>query len=76
MSAARFDDGGGVAIAERLVATGLAPSKGEARRLIKGGGARLDDAVITDETALVHATSGTTLKLSAGRKRHALVRVS
>jgi tyrosyl-tRNA synthetase len=76
ISAARFGDGGGVAIVELLVTSGLAPSKGEARRLIKGGGARLDDAVITDEAALVHAASGTTLKLSAGRKRHALVRVS
>ncbi|MEI6557384.1 MAG: tyrosine--tRNA ligase [Rhodospirillaceae bacterium] len=62
-------------VVELLVAAGLAASKGEARRLIKGGGARLDDAAITDEAAAVEAAAGVTLKLSAGKKRHALVRL-
>jgi tyrosyl-tRNA synthetase len=68
--------GGGAAVVDLLVAAGLAASKGEARRLIKGGGARLDDVVVADEAALAPASAGATLKLSAGRKRHALVRVT
>jgi tyrosyl-tRNA synthetase len=56
---------------------GLAASNGEARRLIKGGGGRLNNAVITDETRPITAAdadSNGVIKLSAGKKRHALVR--
>jgi len=56
---------------------GLASSNGEARRLIKGGGGRLNDAVVTSETQLITAADldgDGVLKLSAGKKRHALVR--
>jgi tyrosyl-tRNA synthetase len=52
---------------------GLAASNGEARRLIRGGGARLNDVVIADEGFLV--TPAAELKLSAGKKQHVLVRV-
>ncbi len=55
-----------------FVRAGLAASNGEARRLIRGGGARLDDVAITDEAMLVTAPA----KLSAGKKQHVLVRVS
>jgi len=51
---------------------GLAASGGEARRLIRGGGARLNDAVLSDEARII--TSLVTIKLSAGRKSHVLVR--
>ena len=54
---------------------GLATSNGEARRLIKGGGAKLNDQTITEETQLISATGGV-LKLTAGKKRHLLVRVA
>ncbi|WGF89007.1 tyrosine--tRNA ligase [Marinivivus vitaminiproducens] len=66
----------GVAAAELLQLAGLVESKGEARRLIRGGGARLNDSALDDETRLVGAgdlTDGV-LKLSLGRKRHILVR--
>jgi tyrosyl-tRNA synthetase len=56
---------------------GLVASNGEARRLIRGGGARLNDAVIGDEARLVTLAdlgAAGALKLSAGRKRHALIR--
>jgi tyrosyl-tRNA synthetase len=56
---------------------GLAASGGEARRLIKGGGARLNDEKITDEAQPISSAdlSGEgVIKLSAGKKRHALVR--
>jgi len=56
---------------------GLAPSLGEARRLIRGGGARVNDKVVTDENAtlsLADLNSDGVIKLSAGKKRHALVK--
>ncbi|MBM3584916.1 MAG: tyrosine--tRNA ligase [Alphaproteobacteria bacterium] len=68
----------GIAAFELLRRAGLAASGGEARRLIKGGGARLNDRVIVGETHAVSAADlddTGTLKLSAGRKKHALVRV-
>jgi tyrosyl-tRNA synthetase len=56
---------------------GLAASNGEARRLIRGGGARINDRVVDNETKPVTVADldeKGMLKLSAGRKRHALVR--
>ena len=58
--------------------TGLAASLGEARRLIRGGGARINDAVVDDEArrlTLDDVSADGVIKLSAGRKRHALVKV-
>ncbi|MBL1146739.1 MAG: tyrosine--tRNA ligase [Pseudomonadota bacterium] len=57
----------------------LAASNGEARRLIKGGGARINDQQITDENYTVTAddlAANGTIKLSAGKKKHALVRAA
>ena len=67
----------GVSLIDLLVASSLAPSKGEARRLIRGGGARVNDTAITDEAAAISTADAAngTIKLSAGRKKHALVRV-
>jgi tyrosyl-tRNA synthetase len=65
--------GVGMAAFALFVRAGLAASNGEARRLIRGGGARLNDAVIADEGLLV--APATELKLSAGKKQHVLVRV-
>ncbi len=62
-----------------LVKAGLAASNGEARRLIRGGGGRINDVQIPDETRTVTRDDlgpDGTLKLSAGRKRHALVRAT
>lgn len=56
---------------------GLAKSNSEARRLIKGGGARLNDEKVADESqaiALTDLNDQGVIKLSAGKKRHALVR--
>jgi tyrosyl-tRNA synthetase len=67
----------GIAAFELLHEAGLAESRTEARKLIKGGGGRLNDKPIAGDTATVGEgdldPSGT-LKLSAGRKRHVLVR--
>ncbi len=56
-----------------FVRAGLAASNGEARRLIAGGGARVNDEKC-DEKTLVKADSGI-VKLSAGKKRHTIVKV-
>ena len=61
---------------EALRIAGLAASNGEARRLIKGGGARLNDAVISDENQALSPAdlADGVIKLSAGKKRHALLK--
>jgi tyrosyl-tRNA synthetase len=67
----------GVQILDLFCRLGLSTSKGEARRLIEGGGARLNDVQITDEGMVVTVASfkdNHTLKLSAGKKRHGLVK--
>jgi tyrosyl-tRNA synthetase len=56
---------------------GLANSGGEARRLVRGGGARLNDKVIGDENQTIGSgdlSADGTLKLSAGKKRHVLIK--
>ncbi len=67
----------GVPAFELFSRAGLAASNGEARRLIRGGGARVNDAVIDNESRAVWLDDlgpNGTIKLSAGRKRHVLVR--
>ncbi len=64
----------GVSLAQLFVRAGLAASGKEARRLIAEGGARLDDAPVTDPGRMIGtADLAQPLKLSAGRKRHARV---
>lgn len=58
-----------VSILDALVGLNFAASKGEARRLVAGGGARVDGEAVADETALV----GPGAKVSAGKKRHGLI---
>ncbi len=67
----------GIAAFELLARVGLAKTKSEARRLIRGGGGRLNDRSLDDENRPVTmddvgAEGG--IKLSAGKKRHVLVR--
>ena len=59
-------------VLDLLVESGLVSSKGEARRLIKGGGAKIDDIAVTDETLSCDING--TIKLSAGKKKHVLVK--
>ena len=72
------DISAGVPILALLQNTGLAASNGEARRLIRGGGAKINDAKIEDENLMVDTkfVSGGIIKISAGKKRHAIVRVN
>jgi tyrosyl-tRNA synthetase len=55
---------------------GLAASNAEARRLIRGGGARVNDLAVSDEGLLIGADllRDGAIKLSAGRKQHRLVK--
>jgi tyrosyl-tRNA synthetase len=57
---------------------GLAESKSEARKLIRGGGARVNDVKIEDENMLVNSSDiiNDGIKLSAGKKKHILVKKS
>ena len=67
----------GVPVYDLLREAGLAKSNSEARRLIRGGGARVNDKPVRDEIGTVgpgDLTGEGAVKLSAGRKRHALVR--
>ena len=68
----------GIAILDLLVEAGFATSKGEARRLVQGGGIRCNDNIVSDDKFIAKESDLTEagyIKLSAGKKRHALVRV-
>jgi tyrosyl-tRNA synthetase len=66
----------GVTVVELFRRAGLVPSNGEARRLIRGGGARINDRKVEDESLTVGLDDlvDGQLLLSAGKKRHARVR--
>jgi len=67
----------GIPAFDALRRAGLAKTGGEARRTIKGGGARLNDAQISDENQMVSlsdANSDGVIKISFGKKRHALIK--
>jgi tyrosyl-tRNA synthetase len=75
VDAARLAEG--LPLYEALKEAGLAQSNGEARRLIKGGGARINDEAVEDELRTLGAGdvgSDGAIKLSAGKKRHVLLR--
>jgi tyrosyl-tRNA synthetase len=63
----------GIALIDALVGIGFAASRGEAKRLVAGGGARLDGEVISDELHSVVVGSGE-LRISAGKKKHGVLR--
>ena len=68
---------GGISIVQVIVRAGLAKSGKEAKRLISENGARLDDAALTDAGLMLDAGAlSSPIKLSAGRKRHALVKLA
>ncbi|HEY4173694.1 MAG TPA: tyrosine--tRNA ligase [Rhodopila sp.] len=59
-----------------FVLAGLAVSNAEARRLIRGGGAKVNDVAVTEEGHPIAADQlrDGAIKLSAGRKHHRLVK--
>tara|TARA_R110002049_G_scaffold81495_3_gene207354 strand:- start:265 stop:1518 length:1254 start_codon:yes stop_codon:yes gene_type:complete len=67
----------GISIVQLFVRAGLARSGKEAKRLIAEGGAKINDAAVTDSGLVLDATDlACPVKLSAGRKRHALIRMT
>jgi tyrosyl-tRNA synthetase len=66
----------GIGVLSAFVKAGLVKSNGEARRQIAGGGLRVNDAGVSDESAKLTATdvSGGVIKLSLGKKRHVLLK--
>ncbi|RZF61244.1 tyrosine--tRNA ligase [Sphingomonas populi] len=63
---------GSIGILDALVGLGLVTSKGEAKRLIKGGGARVGDDKVSDE-ALIVAVGAEPVRIAAGKKHHGLL---
>ncbi len=79
VSAAKADLAAGVPAFRLVHEAGLCDSRGEARRLIRGGGMRVNDTVVTEEdfaVSLANCNADGLIKLSAGKKRHILVRPS
>ncbi len=64
----------GITVAQLFVRAGLAATGKDAKRLIQDGGARLNDEVVLDAGQKIGAGDlGDALKLTAGKKRHALI---
>ncbi len=64
-----------ISIVDALVLIGFAASKGEAKRLVAGGGARIEGVQISDENHLITKTSGE-IRISSGKKKHGILRFS
>jgi tyrosyl-tRNA synthetase len=64
---------GGLAMVDALVGIGFAASRGDAKRLIAGGGARVNGEAVTDEAFHIAADAGE-VRISAGKKRHGVLR--
>ena len=73
VSADALDD---FSVLDAFVQLGLADSKGAVRRLIKGGGAKINNHPISDEAIILTKEDfdiDKKLQLSAGKKRHAIL---
>ena len=68
--------GDGISIVQLIVRSGLAKTGKEAKRLIAENGAKIDDAPLTDAGLMIDTSAlSSPIKLSAGKKRHALVKL-
>ncbi len=75
IDASRLENG--VSCIDLFLEIGLTSSKGESRRLIRGKGAKINDIQVDDENMMLdtsHLVDGA-IKLSAGKKKHALVKI-
>ncbi len=62
-----------IGLIDALVGLQFAASRGDAKRLISGGGARVDGESVADEGYRI-ALGGTEVRVSAGKKKHGIVR--
>ena len=70
------DVGDGISIVQLFVKSGLSGSGKDAKRLISDGGAKLDDVAVTDAGTMISEDQlRGAIKLSAGKKRHALAKI-
>ncbi len=67
-----FAVSGSTTIVDALIGLGFCASKGEARRLIAGGGARVDGEKVADE-AFTITVAGNPVRISAGKKNHGML---
>ena len=74
----RRDEVLGQPVVDVMALAGLQKSKGEAKRLVKGGGARLNNAKVEAEDAVVgeaDVIEGRVMMLAAGKKNKMLIKV-
>lgn len=62
-----------ISILDALVGIGFCASKGEAKRMVAGGGARIDDEAVGDAGTMIDIVDADK-KISAGKKKHGLLR--
>ena len=69
------DSAAALSVIAALTMVGFAKSNGDARRLIRGGGARVNGRSISDENTIINHEDFNIgkVKISAGKKRHALI---
>ncbi|MBK7284648.1 MAG: tyrosine--tRNA ligase [Sphingomonadales bacterium] len=65
----------GISLIDALAGLGLVASRGEAKRLVKGGGARIDGVQILDEATHI-AVGQAAIRISAGKKLHGVLNFS
>jgi tyrosyl-tRNA synthetase len=66
---------GSIALIDALIGLNFAASRGEAKRLIAGGGARVEGESITDEAHIITLGAGE-VRVSSGKKKHGVLRAS
>lgn len=73
----KTDLSSGIPCIDLLMLAGISVSKGEARRLIRGNGVKINDVVVVDESLLVSIgdLKDGAIKLSVGKKKHILVKM-
>ena len=76
IAVAHTDISAGMGVLAAFVTAGLVGSTGEARRLVQGGGLRVNDDPVSDPRALIGLSDlrDGVIKLSLGRKKHVLLR--
>lgn len=70
-----FEASDSISVVDALVALNFVASKKEGRRMIQGGGAKVDGVPVSDENAMIAATSQE-ITVSAGKKKHGILRFS
>lgn len=62
-----------ISMLDAMIGLAFISSKGEGKRLVKGGGAKVNDIAIKDEKYIISSQSEP-LKISAGKKKHGILK--